>query len=60
MIQPGQTPDPWGLKCTCEAGNRFATLHNGQCDLFQKFPPPKAPTTRDGAPRRTGYVLEDT
>ncbi|MBT3077630.1 MULTISPECIES: hypothetical protein [Streptomyces] len=40
MIQPGQTCDPWGLKCTCEAGNRFATLHNGRCDLFRKFPPP--------------------
>ena len=39
MIQPGQTRDPWGLKCTCEAGNRFATLHNSRCDLFQKLLP---------------------
>ncbi len=39
MIQPGQTRDPWGLKCTCETNNRFATLHNSRCELFQKLPP---------------------
>ncbi|MFD7465133.1 hypothetical protein [Streptomyces tendae] len=32
------TRDVWGLKCTCEARNRFATWHSSACDLFQKFP----------------------
>ncbi|MFF5473377.1 hypothetical protein [Streptomyces achromogenes] len=53
-IEPGQTSDAWGLKCTCTARNRYATLHDSTCDLFKKFPP----TTRDGKPRRTGYALE--
>ena len=55
-IEPGQTPDTWGLKCTCTARNRYATWHDSNCDLFQKFP--AAATTRGGRPRRTGYALE--
>jgi hypothetical protein len=30
--------DAWGLKCTCEAADRFATWHSSACALFQKFP----------------------
>lgn len=30
--------DAWGLRCTCEARNRFETWHSSNCDLFQKFP----------------------
>lgn len=52
--QPGQTRDTWGLACTCTAGNRYATWHDSNCNLFQLFPPA---TTRD-VPRRTGYALE--
>lgn len=54
-IKPGRTRDAWGLACTCTAGNRYATWHDSSCNLFQLFPPA---TTRDGQPRRTGYVLE--
>ncbi|MER6844868.1 hypothetical protein [Streptomyces platensis] len=41
--------DAWGLKCTCEARNRFATLHNSRCDLFQKLPADGLRTVTDRA-----------
>ncbi|MFJ6667448.1 hypothetical protein [Streptomyces sp. NPDC091383] len=55
-IKPGQTRDAWGLKCTCTAHNRYTTLHDSNCDLFQKLPADGA--TSGGQPRRTGYVRE--
>ncbi|MER5815431.1 hypothetical protein [Streptomyces californicus] len=61
MIQPGQTANPDGDVVVTKKGHPLYALTVSRDRMARyKLTEADVSTTRDGAPRRTGYVLEDT